>query len=99
MIEGVFEFTDKNARDVITPRTEIVALPADLSLKEAARRVAAVGRSRYPVHGETLDDIVGTVHAKDIFTASNWTKLSTQRSAGYCSARSVITRLRATGSL
>lgn len=52
MIEGVFEFSEKNARDVITPRTEIVALPADLSLTEAARRVAAVGRSRYPVYSD-----------------------------------------------
>jgi CBS domain containing-hemolysin-like protein len=66
MIEGVFEFTEKNARDVITPRTEIVALPADLSLTEAAGRVSAAGRSRYPVYGESLDDVVGTVHAKDI---------------------------------
>ena len=66
MIEGVFEFTEKNARDVITPRTEIVAFPADLSLAEAARRSAAAGRSRYPVYRESLDDVVGTVHVKDM---------------------------------
>ncbi len=69
MIEGVFEFSEKHAHDVITPRTEIVALPADLSITEAVRRVAAVGRSRYPVYAESLDDIVGTVHAKDILRA------------------------------
>jgi CBS domain containing-hemolysin-like protein len=66
MLEGVFEFSEKNARDVMTPRTEIAALPADASLAEAADRVAAAGRSRYPVSGESLDDIVGIVHAKDI---------------------------------
>ena len=66
MLEGVFEFSEKNARDVMTPRTDMKALPADLTLAAAADAVAAAGRSRYPVHGESLDDIVGTVHAKDI---------------------------------
>jgi len=66
LLEGVFEFSEKNARDVMTPRTQIVALPAEASLAEAADRVAAAGRSRYPVTGESLDDIVGIVHAKDI---------------------------------
>src|SRR6266511_1288032 len=49
LLEGVFEFSEKNARDVMTPRTQIVALPAEASLAEAADRVAAAGRSRYPV--------------------------------------------------
>ena len=66
MLEGVFEFSEKNARDVMTPRTKIVALPAEASLAEAADRVAAAGRSRYPVTGASLDDVVGIVHAKDI---------------------------------
>src|SRR5262245_16437900 len=65
-IEGVFEFSEKNARDVMTPRTQMVALPVQLSLAEAADRVATAGRSRYPVSRDSLDDIVGTVHAKDI---------------------------------
>ncbi|HEX9703957.1 MAG TPA: hemolysin family protein [Gemmatimonadales bacterium] len=69
MIEGVFEFSEKNAREVMTPRTKIVALPVTCSLDEAADRVARAGRSRYPVYRETLDDIVGTVHAKDILAA------------------------------
>lgn len=69
MIEGVFEFSEKNAIDVMTPRTQIVALPVTLSLAEVADRVAAAGRSRYPVYRESLDDIVGTVHAKDVLRA------------------------------
>ncbi|MGH7614515.1 MAG: hemolysin family protein, partial [Gemmatimonadales bacterium] len=69
MIEGVFEFSEKNAREVMTPRTRMVALPATLSLADAADRVATAGRSRYPVYRESLDDIVGTVHAKDILRA------------------------------
>jgi CBS domain containing-hemolysin-like protein len=66
MIEGVFEFSEKSARDVMTPRTQMVALPVDLTLEEAADQVAVAGRSRYPVYRESLDDIVGLVHAKDI---------------------------------
>src|SRR5881628_1927186 len=66
LLEGVFEFSEKSARDVMTPRTEMVALPADLTLEEAADQVAIAGRSRYPVYGESLDDILGVVHAKDI---------------------------------
>src|SRR5689334_23268183 len=66
LLQGVFEFSEKTAREVMTPRTEMVALPADLTLEEAADQVAVAGRSRYPVYGESLDDILGVVHAKDI---------------------------------
>jgi CBS domain containing-hemolysin-like protein len=66
MIEGVFEFTEKNARDVMTPRTQMVALKHDLTVTDAADRVAAAGRSRYPVSRDSIDDIVGVVHAKAI---------------------------------
>jgi len=69
LIEGVFEFGEKNAREVMTPRTDIVALPADQTVESAADTVAQAGRSRYPVTGESLDDIVGVVHAKDILRA------------------------------
>ncbi len=68
-LAGVFEFSEKNAREVMTPRTEIVALHTADTLAEAADRVAAAGRSRYPVYRESLDDIVGIVHAKDILAA------------------------------
>ncbi|HEY2824393.1 MAG TPA: hemolysin family protein [Gemmatimonadales bacterium] len=69
LIEGVFEFTEKNARDVMTPRTDVVALASDLTVAEAADRVAQAGRSRYPVYRESLDDIVGFVHAKQILAS------------------------------
>jgi CBS domain containing-hemolysin-like protein len=69
MIEGVFEFTEKNTRDVMTPRTEVVALPAELTVAQAAERISQVGRSRYPVYTESLDDIMGIVHVKEILAA------------------------------
>ncbi len=69
LLEGVFEFTEKTAEEVMTPRTEMVALEADLPVGEAADRVAEARRSRYPVFTESLDDIAGVVHAKDILSA------------------------------
>jgi CBS domain containing-hemolysin-like protein len=67
-IEGVFEFTEKTAKDVMTPRTQVVALANTLTVREAAERVAQTGRSRYPVYRGSLDDIVGVVHAKQILS-------------------------------
>jgi CBS domain containing-hemolysin-like protein len=69
LLAGVFEFSEKTAREVMTPRTEMVALELEASLAEAADRVAAARRSRYPVARASLDDIVGIVHAKDVLAA------------------------------
>jgi CBS domain containing-hemolysin-like protein len=69
LLTGVFEFSEKDAREVMTPRTQIVALPVAATLPEAADRVAAATRSRYPVYRGSLDDIVGIVYAKDVLAA------------------------------
>jgi len=53
----------------MTPRTQMVAMERELTVEDAADIVASARRSRYPVYGESLDDIVGVVHAKDILTA------------------------------
>ena len=66
MLEGVFEFSEKNAREVMTPRTEIDALPLDASLDETLQLIAESQRSRYPVFEETIDNIIGLVLAKDL---------------------------------
>ncbi len=66
LLEGVFEFTEKTAQEVMTPRTEIVAVEADLTVKDAAELVAEAHRSRYPVYTESLDEIIGVVHTKDM---------------------------------
>ena len=79
LLQGVFEFSEKTAREVMTPRTEMVALPADLSLEQSADQVAVAGRSRYPVYGESLDDILGVVHAKDILAGLRSAKGGTLR--------------------
>jgi CBS domain containing-hemolysin-like protein len=69
LIEGIFEFTEKTARDVMTPRTDMEALSADATVSSAARHVALVGRSRYPVYDGTPDNVVGVVHAKQVLAA------------------------------
>jgi CBS domain containing-hemolysin-like protein len=69
LLEGVFEFSEKTAQEVMTPRTQMVALEADLPVERAADVVAEAGRSRYPVFTDSLDEIVGVVHAKDILAA------------------------------
>jgi CBS domain containing-hemolysin-like protein len=69
LLEGVFEFSEKTAQEVMTPRTQMVALERDLPVGDAADVVASARRSRYPVYLESLDDIVGVVHAKDLLTA------------------------------
>lgn len=66
MIQGVFQFSSKSAREVMTPRTEIIALPEDSTLDETLALVEASGLSRFPVFNETIDDIVGVVLAKDL---------------------------------
>ncbi|HEY9228419.1 MAG TPA: hemolysin family protein [Gemmatimonadaceae bacterium] len=66
LLEGVFEFSEKNAREVMTPRTDIDALAIDATLDETLAMVEESGRSRYPVYEETIDNVVGLVLAKDL---------------------------------
>ena len=66
LIDAVFEFSEKNAREVMTPRTAIVALDAGATLDEALGILVDAGFSRYPVFEDSLDNIVGMVHAKDL---------------------------------
>ena len=67
MINNVFDFGDSKAKDVMTPRTDIVAVPLDVTYGEYVRQVQEEGFSRMPVYGEDLDDIVGILYVKDIF--------------------------------
>ena len=70
LLEGVFEFSEKSARELMTPRTEMMALSVDLTVEQAADEVANAERSRYPVYAGFLDEIVGMVHAKDILRST-----------------------------
>ncbi len=69
MIRGVFDLSETTAGEVMTPRTEIVALPINSSMDVAADLILRVGHSRVPVYGESLDDIRGVVFARDVWRA------------------------------
>ena len=67
MITNIFEFDDKEAADIMTHRKNIVAIDGSLTVKEAARFVLKkTNNSRFPVYGEDLDDIIGTLHIRDV---------------------------------
>jgi CBS domain containing-hemolysin-like protein len=66
LLEGVFEFSEKNAREVMTPRTDIDALDVTATLDETLAMIDESGRSRYPVYEDSIDNIIGLVLAKDL---------------------------------
>ena len=67
MLAGVFDFHQKKARDVMRPRTEIVAIPVTSTQDEVWELVRQERYSRYPVYGEDLDDMIGVFLAKDLW--------------------------------
>ncbi|MEX2178836.1 MAG: hemolysin family protein [Gemmatimonadaceae bacterium] len=67
MLAGVFDFHEKKARDVMRPRTEIVALPIDATAEEVRQVVRSERYSRYPVYRDGLDDVTGVFLAKDMW--------------------------------
>ena len=67
MIRNIFEMDEKEAGDVMTHRKHITALSGSMSLREAALFILEEGNNtRYPVYGEDLDDILGTIHMRDV---------------------------------
>ena len=66
MLGKVFAFSEKKAREVMTPRTDIIAMTADASLDDALEVVEEAGFSRFPVYDESIDNIIGMVHVKDL---------------------------------
>ena len=67
MLYKVFDFADKEASDVMVPRPEVVALSVDLPPEECLRAVMESPYTRYPVYRDSLDDIVGILHVRDLF--------------------------------
>ncbi len=66
LIDDVFEAGDREVREVMVPRTEVEFLDATLPAYKAARLVAELPHSRYPVFRGSQDDIVGFVHIRDV---------------------------------
>jgi putative hemolysin len=66
LIEQVVEFSDKRVREVMTPRPDIVAMPAEATLEEFHAKVTETKLSRMPVYEKSLDDTFGVVYAQDL---------------------------------
>jgi CBS domain containing-hemolysin-like protein len=66
LIHRVFEFSDTLVRETMVPRTAISAIPSHYSLEEIARAFRNYGYSRLPVYRESLDDMIGFIHSKDV---------------------------------
>ncbi len=66
MINNIFDFDIKNVSDVMTHRTNIMAIPIEATLQETVRTVNREKYTRYPVYDEDIDHIVGILHSKDL---------------------------------
>ena len=66
MIQGIFSFRDTIAREIMVPRTDTVYAEAETKLSEMIRIIIESGHSRIPIYQDNIDNIVGTLHAKDL---------------------------------
>lgn len=66
LIEQVVEFSDKRVLEVMTPRPDIVAIPAEATIEQLRRLIIETKYSRIPVYEGSLDEIIGVVYARDV---------------------------------
>jgi CBS domain containing-hemolysin-like protein len=66
MITSIFELSDRDVREIMIPRVDLVAIESSTSVSDAVRIVISSGHSRVPVYEEDLDHIVGIVHLRDL---------------------------------
>lgn len=74
MIRNIFEFAEKDVKDIMVHRKDIVAIDGDLSLREAITVFEENAFSRFPVYLENLDNIIGVIHLRDMFHYSSRTR-------------------------
>ena len=70
MLRNLLHFGDQTAGEIAVTRGDIIAVPSDISFEALIQAFAEAGHSRLPVYGESLDEVVGMVHIKDVFIAS-----------------------------
>jgi len=70
MLRNLLHFGEETAGDICVTRGDIIAVPRDLSFDQLLRAFADAGHSRLPVFGESLDEVVGMIHIKDVFVAN-----------------------------
>jgi CBS domain containing-hemolysin-like protein len=70
MMRNLLHFGEQTAGDICVTRGDIIAVPSDISFDDLVRAFVEAGHSRLPVYGESLDEVVGMVHIKDVFVAN-----------------------------
>ncbi|MHC4630000.1 MAG: hemolysin family protein, partial [Planctomycetota bacterium] len=68
MIENVLELSDSTADEIMTPRTDIVAIEVNSDLQKILETIIIAGHTRVPVYQDNIDNIIGLVYAKDLLT-------------------------------
>ena len=68
LIHNVFEFDDKEVKDIMTHRKNIVSLDGNMSFSDDIEFIIDTGKSRFPVYENDVDSIIGVLHIKDAFT-------------------------------
>ena len=69
MIQNVFKFSDLCAKQVMIPRTDVTCIPVDVSLDELKQITCETQYTRYPVYEDDLDNVIGILHIKDIYSS------------------------------
>jgi CBS domain containing-hemolysin-like protein len=67
MLRNLLDFGDRTAGDVGVPRADIVAVPEDIAFADLVAAFAEAGHSRLPVYRDSLDEVIGMIHVKDVF--------------------------------
>lgn len=82
MIESIFEIGDIKVTEVMVPRIDIVYLEEEVSIENAIKKVIKFGYSRIPIIGESIDNVIGVIYAKDLLSCylkSNKEELNIKR--------------------
>ncbi len=66
MIQGIFSFRDTIAREIMVPRTDAVCARSDVQFQDIIHLIIQSGHSRIPIYQDNIDNIIGTLHAKDL---------------------------------
>jgi len=70
MLRNLLHFGEQTAGDICVTRGDIMAVRSDISFDDLVRAFVDAGHSRLPVYGESLDEVIGMVHIKDLFLVS-----------------------------
>lgn len=77
LIEKIFEFNDKQAKEIMVPRNHMIAIDIDDPREKIFQFVTEEGYSRLPVYKETIDNIIGVIYTKDLISAAEHRELIT----------------------